>query len=266
MDLESTRALRNLNLDFYEKAAESFSRTRRAPWAGWYRAWAAVAPTGTTPRVLDLGCGNGRFLGFLDQAAGPRLGQSWDYVGLDSSSGLLEQARLRSFHYGQVHWVNGDLLETPLDERVSRRPFDAILLLAVLHHIPGAERRMRLVRESASRLSLGGCLVVSLWRFAESERGRKAVRSWSDVNESAGLEIDPSRLEVGDHALGWGPVPGSYRYCHHFSELEVRQLAEGSGLELIDEYRADGESDEANHYLVLRRSPWHRIRAGLGGD
>ncbi|MGV2437992.1 MAG UNVERIFIED_CONTAM: class I SAM-dependent methyltransferase [Anaerolineae bacterium] len=58
--------LNQLNQAFYRTTAQDFSETRQTAWQGWARL-SAFLPAVTPLRVLDVGCGNGRFAHFLHQ-------------------------------------------------------------------------------------------------------------------------------------------------------------------------------------------------------
>ena len=80
MNPSTARALNRINRRFYAEIADAFSATRRDPWPGWKRAVDKLQPTsGRGPRVLDLGCGNGRFASYLETEWGP----DFDYRGID---------------------------------------------------------------------------------------------------------------------------------------------------------------------------------------
>jgi len=86
MDEAVARRLAAINMDFYARAAQGFSATRRAPWPGWRTiaesirvdlpskclgcADAPGCPHATDVvdkiRVADLACGNLRFEAFLE--------------------------------------------------------------------------------------------------------------------------------------------------------------------------------------------------------
>ena len=53
MNRETVRALCQLNTEFYERNAASFSQTRTAPWEGWRRCMAACGFDGLDEAVLD---------------------------------------------------------------------------------------------------------------------------------------------------------------------------------------------------------------------
>ena len=95
MDDSTRQRLNAVNRDFNTQHAGTFARTRNHPWPGWERALRA-GPQEEPLRVLDVGCGNGRFGHFLAEQAGRRIA----YTGVDLSPALLEEdagARPRRF-------------------------------------------------------------------------------------------------------------------------------------------------------------------------
>ena len=63
MDAATIRNIIDLNNRFYKTVATDFSATRQMPWAGWDRLLPFLPKEAID--ILDLGCGNGRFLSFL---------------------------------------------------------------------------------------------------------------------------------------------------------------------------------------------------------
>jgi SAM-dependent methyltransferase len=99
---------------------------------------------GLTPgRLLDVGCGKGRFLAAA-QAAG------WHGVGVEFSAASAEMARATN----HIDVVVGDFLTVPIDEH-----FDAITMWHVLEHLPDPRAA---VERAASLLQPGGRLVISV--------------------------------------------------------------------------------------------------------
>ncbi len=244
---EATRArLLQLNRDFYEREADAFGATRDHPWPGWQRVLQAL-PTKTEPlRVLDAGCGNGRFAVCLDDAYPGRL----DYVGVDASPALLAAAARRARGGGKdrtFRFVRADLVEGP--DAIPRGPFDLVVLFGVLHHVPGFETRVRLVARLAERLAEGGRLAATIWRFGADPR----VRGRTVPIPSRLTEIAPESLEPGDELLRWGDSDEVVRYCHFADDCEIDRLLErvrASGLALEARFRSDGRGDALNEYLV----------------
>ena len=77
-------------------------------------------------RILDAGCGNGRYLRFLLREAAPDA----VVVGCDFSRAMLAPARAR-VQSGQAHLVVADITRLPFADRT----FDAIVCGWVLEHI-----------------------------------------------------------------------------------------------------------------------------------
>lgn len=243
-----------LNRDFYEKHAADFASTRDHAWPGWQRVLDRV-PAGPA-RVLDAGCGNGRFARFLVGAGRGDL----DYTGIDTSDALLAFASEHSEHLASEH-VAGEQAAVPgfrflradlFDEgSLPPGPFDAIVLFGVMHHVPGFDARVQLASRLASRLRPGGFLAATLWRFGSDARVVGRTAPWRERPD-----VDAATLEPGDHLLRWGDSDDVVRYCHFVDADEVGRLIErtrAAGLEVIDRFRSDGRSGELNEYLLWSR-------------
>ncbi len=102
-------------------------------------------------RVLDLACGNGRFMRQALEAY-PRL----PLTGLDLSPAYCAEARERLRDWPQVEIVNGAVEQAPFDDDV----FDAITCVYLFHELPPRVRRDA-AREIARVLKPGGTLVLA---------------------------------------------------------------------------------------------------------
>ncbi|MEM8998544.1 MAG: class I SAM-dependent methyltransferase [Acidobacteriota bacterium] len=264
MDDRTRRALHDLSRRFYEESAESFDSTRQHPWPGWRQIapkLAAIEGRGSDHplRILDAGCGNGRFGRFLAAATGRGL----DYTGVDSSTGLIDAARRASDFSGDVSaapvttgtsFVTADLqdwLDAPsgaLPEKKAADTYDLIVLFGVLHHIPGRGARRRLLDLLARRVAEGGLLVATWWMLHETSRFEKLRVGWA-----AAPDIPADDLEPGDALLGW--QGRGLRYCHFPSERELADLENLPGLALDESFRSDGPSGRDNLYRLFTRPP-----------
>jgi SAM-dependent methyltransferase len=234
MDDATARYLNDLNRAFYAQTATEFHATRGAAWPGWSRLLLYLHPS---LRVLDLGCGNGRFGVFLAEHGQTPL----VYHGIDAEPRLLDFARSALHSLADVRPVldQADLLTDPLPAQA----YDLVVMFGLLHHVPGLERRRRLVTEAAARVVPGGLLTFACWRFMDFARFRERIVAWPP-------EI---AVEQGDYLLDWRRGERALRYCHYIDDDEQAALIAAAGLEFIDSYRADGEDGRANSYAILRR-------------
>jgi 2-polyprenyl-3-methyl-5-hydroxy-6-metoxy-1,4-benzoquinol methylase len=121
-----------------------------------------------------------------------------------------------------------------------------VTALAVLHHIPGFDTRQRFVQAARACLKPDGVLILSNWRFVQNPRMQRKMLPWS----AAGLsEAD---VEPGDYLLDWKKDGAGMRYAHQLDEAEVAALAAGAGLEVVEQFVADGREGDLSLYSVLR--------------
>jgi len=238
---ETAEALRAVNRRFYRERASEFSRSRERPWSGWGEIFARAGTLlPERPRVLDVGCGNGRFARFLEE----RLGRPFDYCGVDESPLGLDEAKRRLSARQNSVFVEADFLEAPLPGE-----FDLVVLFGVLHHIPGRENRRGLLTRLSALLAPGGILAFSVWRFDRYPRFQRKIVPWDEFRARTGIGLDVGDLEPGDRILTWGGAPPAYRFCHAMSEEEEGEVASALPLELVAKFDAGAEP---NRYCVFR--------------
>jgi ubiquinone/menaquinone biosynthesis C-methylase UbiE len=102
-------------------------------------------------RLVDLACGNGRFLRQV-LAAFPRIGA----MGLDLSPAYCEEARKRLQKWPQVEIVNGAVEQAPFEDA----SVDAATSIYLFHELPPRIRRQT-AREIARILRPGGVFVLA---------------------------------------------------------------------------------------------------------
>jgi SAM-dependent methyltransferase len=134
-------------------------------------------------RILDAGCGNGRYSRFLLQEADPDA----LLVAFDYSPGMLQRARGR-LHGDRVHLMAADLARLPYADA----GFDAVVCGWVLEHLPdprpGLRDLARVLRPGGRLLlmatedTLTGALCSRLWHCRTYNR-----RELRAVAEACGL-------------------------------------------------------------------------------
>lgn len=246
MQISTIRQLNNLNRSFYESVAEDFDRSRGHYWPGWEQLLQLFDNFKPEPiRILDVGCGNGRFGQFLQEKL---TDKKIKYTGTDQNRRLLEIAQ-EKLGAEQVHFQETDVLEALetgyfIDKEAK---FDFVALFGILHHIPGFFTREKLIFTLAEQLSPGGIMAISIWNFPKYERFQKKIVSPAEA------DINPDQLEENDFILSWDQGVRALRYCHHLDEQEQQKLLDKlPNLSLLDRFRADGREGDVNTYLILQ--------------
>ena len=257
MDSTTRKKLNAVNEAFYAAQAEAFDASRNHPWPGWQRAVLPLDPTrgDARLRILDVGCGNGRFVDFLLREAdgGEGGSRALDYLGVDQSRALLAIASQAhpSSEPNAVRWLEGDVLAEHPDSPLPPGPFDLIVAFGLLHHVPALEQRMGLLGALAKRIAGGGQLVFTTWRFGAVERFERHVVPWERYNAESTDPVSIDELEAGDYLLSFGAKTGPPRYCHYSDDAEFDRLVAATGLELRDDFEADGSSGDLNRYACF---------------
>lgn len=230
MDAITIRRLNAINRAFYRTTADEFDQTRGQPWPGWFK----LLPYLRAPlAALDVGCGNGRLGVFLAQHV-----EVAHYHGVDNNPALLERARAALAHLPAVTLDVRDIVENPPDTGA----YDLVALFGVMHHMPGAQQRLNLMRALGQRVRPGGLLAFACWRFYEFERFRQRIVAWPD----------DLHVEKHDYLLDWRRGQAALRYCHYVDDAEHAALVAAAGLTVVETYRADGFSGTVNQYSLLR--------------
>lgn len=261
MDPQTRRQLLEINRTFYASHADAFDRSRGArPWPGWNQLLPFLTPGPVEAgdqrdlgSVLDVGCGNARFASFLAEA-----GFAFRYIGVDANPTLLEAARrqLPTAVAASADLVRHDFLASDRPgEALPEGPFELVVLMGVLHHVPGADWRLELLRAAARRLAPAGLLVLAAWQFAEDPREMRKQVAWQGLAPVLGSTLDPHALEPGDLLLRFGGDPTAPpRFCHSVPDEELETWPDALGLPLVGDFRADGAHGRSNRYAVLRRT------------
>jgi tRNA (uracil-5-)-methyltransferase TRM9 len=249
MSETTQRRLLALNREFYATVAEPFDATRAGLPIGWQRlqSWLPAAPTARPLRILDVGCGNGRWARALDGWGMPCL-----YTGIDADTKLLHLAAVNTCALTTVQCVfkEADFTVPGWSNTLGLQPatFDVVVCLAALHHVPGQRLRTQVVTELATLLAPEAVLIFSHWQFLDSTRFVRKQIAWQTIGLT-GMEVEP-----GDALLPWQQGHYAVRYVHQIDERELAALAEAAGLTVMTIYYADGKEGNLNLYAVLKSS------------
>ncbi len=219
MNLKAVKDILKLNRDFYQSVSTEFSKTRQNPWEGWNRAVESSLKTlkmdKETIKVLDLGCGNGRFYNFIKDKV-----ENIKYTGVDINNDFIKESKKK---YKDAKFINKDIFEN-LDKIDGKH--NIVCAFGVTHHIPDtpdSSFRYNWFTRLANLLDKRGVLILTFWNFEDKS---------------------------GDYFLGWKYRKDIKRYCHQYSDVEIDNIIKNYkkiNIRLIDRFKADNE----NLYLVF---------------
>ncbi len=242
MNAGTTERLISLNRRFYTEHGHDFSQTRGRVQPGVAR---LLDRLHGDESILDLGCGNGELARTLS-----RRQHRGSYVGLDFSPPLLNEAQREAFAF-PVEFVRADIAELSMMRHglPVAGGWSWITAFAVLHHLPGSQLRLALLRNVHDLLKDDGVFIHSCWQFLDSPRLKRRIQPWDAA------ALSPEELDPNDYLLDWRLGRRGLRYVHHFSETELAELARLSGFEVIETFYSDGENKRLSLYQVWKKSP-----------
>jgi ubiquinone/menaquinone biosynthesis C-methylase UbiE len=211
----------------YNRMARKFSETRKFFWRDL-----EFVKKYSEGNVLDYGCGNGRLLELIDD-------KEIEYYGVDISENLINLAKEKYRDFPQVHFQKIKAQETSLP--FSGNFFNSSYSIAVFHHIPTQERRIKMAEELRRILKPGGYAIVTVWNLwpaslrqavVSASRGgqkkyyRKILKNW--INKI----LRKSQLDWNDCYIRFKNNEGEIfeRYHHAFTKRELRNLFESAGF------------------------------------
>jgi tRNA (uracil-5-)-methyltransferase TRM9 len=246
MTQDTINKLLDLNLHFYQNVAAAQNPSLEYYWEGWYKIKNhALSLTTNSPKVLDIGCGNGRFENFLKK----EMELNSDYTGIDFAD-QYSVARNPSL---TSKFVKADVIKDNWTSGFVSNKFDLVVAFGLIHHIPSSHDRQKFFDEVRSLIGPSSLFVFSTWEFATNPRLIKRILSpQSTRNFLDSQNIDMEDLELGDYILDWIKKIPLHRYAHSFTENEILEYLNKSGFELVDKFESDGRSLRRNKYWICK--------------
>jgi tRNA (uracil-5-)-methyltransferase TRM9 len=236
MDIYTINKIISLNNSFYNSIANEFSNSRQYPFKGWTRINDIIKHKyDTMPfTILDLGCGNGRYLESLHKSAlNPK------YTGIDSNDTLLQIASERYCDNNAV-FINENILNLT-QASVQLDKYDIVCSYGVTHHIPSEQLRNDWLTKLTNLVKDRGLIILSFWNFDKS----KALK-----NE---LQKD---LEENDYILGWDNKPDILRYCHYFTSQEldnIQRMMQKKGFKTLEKFEDEISKNKSSTYVIFNK-------------
>ncbi|NCQ16120.1 class I SAM-dependent methyltransferase, partial [Candidatus Falkowbacteria bacterium] len=167
MDKQTQKNLLELVKRNYGEIAADFDLTRKKDL--WPELIKLSEMVKNGDRVLDVGCGNGRLI----EAFGDK---KISYLGVDNSEKLIKlatnQRLLRRSAPRNDKWVVADILEL---DKLPERDFDYVFCIAVLHHLPGKDLRLKALEQIKNKIKPGGKIILTVWNLWSQKKFRKLI-------------------------------------------------------------------------------------------
>ena len=226
MDIDYAKQILLKTVEDYNSIADKYSRVREKDWKEMDFLFDKYLDP--KDRVLDLGCGNGRFYDSF-------VGKEVEYFGVDPSLNLIDIAK-KNHPQGNFQVASGDSLP------FSGNYFDKVFSIAVLHHIPSLDFRSQFLKEAKRVLKDDGYLILTVWNLKEKVDKDFNLLSW----------FKRRKLDKGDVFLPWYGSDNTYFHCFNLEELV--QLVKDSGFEVLDKGEIlVGQRPYSNFYIVAKK-------------
>lgn len=157
--LKSMMGVKSDLAHFYSKNAKHYYQTRQKFWVDGDKILEQIKALKLEKvRILELGCGSGRFLSYF------KLGyqEDFEYVGVDISEGMLELAKQ---DHPESQFITGDMSQ--ILNSFDRESFDVVVACASFQHLPNREERQTLIDTCYRVLRYEGVLMMTNWAFSK---------------------------------------------------------------------------------------------------
>ena len=221
--------------EVYDKISAHFSHTRYKPWP---KVAEFLNSLEKDSYVLDIGCGNGKYLS---------VNENLKMFGTDRSGNLLSIAKEKNIN---SQFFVADSLKLP----IKRESFDAAISIAVIHHFSNELLRMQALKEMFRIVKKGGKILVYVWAMEQKEKKfteQDNFVPWHLQNKYEN-ETKVETLQNGPNIMEDKKIDCTVyqRYYHVFYKGELEDLINKTGddVEIIKSY-----FDHANWCCVIKK-------------
>ncbi len=237
---------------FYNSEAKKYAETRKKFWHEEKVILDAITPLfeeWKKVRVLEFGCGSGRFASLLNQ----NFPGQFDYVGIDLSDELLSYASKENPNLTFFQW---DI--TKLIKNFEQESFDLIVWTSSFQHIPTNKERSYLMKSFYRLLDYDGMLLMTNRSLSDWF----IKKHWKIVMKAKIL----SRFKWNSRDLMVPRTDENWkvyeRFYHFFSLKELENLTTFSWLTLKtntfidwDGNFTDNEKTSRSSFFVATKTP-----------
>ena len=240
---------------FYDKEAKKYAETRKKFWHEEKAILDAITPLfeqNKKIRILEFGCGSGRFASLLNQ----NFSNKFDYVWIDLSDELLTYASKDNPNLTFFQW---DV--TKLIKNFEQESFDLIVWTSSFQHIPSTKERSFLMKNFYRLLDYDGMLLMT----NRSLSSWFTKKNWKIVLKAKILSwLKFDRSIARDLMVPWTDKTWKVyeRFYHFFSLKELEKVAIFSWLTirtnryLNDNWEfTDSEKTSRSSLFVATKTP-----------
>ena len=221
--------------EVYDKISAHFSQTRYKPWP---QVSEFLNSLEKDSYVLDIGCGNGKYLS---------VNENLKTFGTDRSGNLLSIAKEKNEN---SQFFIADSLKLP----IRTESFDAAISIAVIHHFSNELLRIQALREIFRIVKKGGLILVYVWAMEQKEKKfteQDNFVPWHLQNKYEN-ESKVSTLENGPNIMKDKKIDCTVyqRYYHVFYKGELEDIINKTGvdIEIVKSYFA-----HANWCCIIKK-------------
>ena len=221
--------------EVYDKISAHFSHTRYKPWP---KVAEFLNSLEKDSYVLDIGCGNGKYLS---------VNENLKMFGTDRSGNLLSIAKEKNIN---SQFFVADSLKLP----IKRESFDAAISIAVIHHFSNELLRIQALKEMFRIVKKGGKILVYVWAMEQKEKKfteQDNFVPWHLQNKYEN-ETKVGTLQNGPNIMEDKKIDCTVyqRYYHVFYKGELEDLINKTGddVEIIKSY-----FDHANWCCIIKK-------------
>ena len=147
----------------YNNIAHDFSNTR-TKYNIWNSVRKFIEELPSKSLVADIGCGNGKNMQLRTEEL--------TYSGIDISEEMVNICQARGHHV-----IQGNILRIPFaDDK-----FDAVMSIAVIHHLESRSDRIAAIRELVRITKPGGKILIYVWAFEQPVESKRKFTSQDEM-------------------------------------------------------------------------------------
>ena len=221
--------------EVYDKISEHFSHTRYKPWP---QVAEFLNSLEKDSYVLDIGCGNGKYLS---------VNENLNMFGTDRSGNLLSIAKEKN---SNSQFFVADSLKVP----IRSESFDAAISIAVIHHFSNELLRIQALKEIFRIVKKGGKILVYVWAMEQKQKKfteQDNFVPWHLQNKYEN-ETKVETLENGPSIMKDQKIDCTVyqRYYHVFYKGELEDIINKTGVEveILKSY-----FDHANWCCIIKK-------------